>query len=73
MGVVIEIRAKHPGGPTRIRGADIQRTFPNGRKCPFGCNGNVTAVAVGQSQRLYSGVRVFTGNYLSSTPRELRA
>jgi hypothetical protein len=30
-------------------------------------------MAVGQSQRLYSGVRTFTGNYLSSTPRELRA
>jgi hypothetical protein len=26
----------------------------------------VTAVAVGQSQRLYSGVRMLTGNYLSS-------
>jgi hypothetical protein len=25
----------------------------------------VTAVAVGQSQRLYSGVRMFTGNYFS--------
>ena len=45
-------------------------------KCPFGCNGCVTAMAmaVGQSQRqrLYSGVRMFTGNYLSSTPRKLR-
>ena len=30
------------------------------RKCPFGCDGNVTAVVVGQSQRLYSGVRMFT-------------
>jgi hypothetical protein len=29
------------------------------------CNGHATAVAVGQSQRLYSGVRIFTGNYLS--------
>jgi hypothetical protein len=31
-------------------------------------------MAVGQRQRLYSGVRMFTGNYLSlsSTPRELR-
>jgi hypothetical protein len=28
-------------------------------------NGHVTAVVVGQSQRLYSGVRIFTGNYLS--------
>jgi hypothetical protein len=43
------------------------RPFSNGKgkKCPFGCNGYVTAVAVGQSQRLYSGVRAFTGNYLS--------
>jgi hypothetical protein len=38
---------------------------PNGRKFPFGCNGHVTAVAVGQSQRLYFGVGMFTGNYLS--------
>jgi hypothetical protein len=38
----------------------------------FGCNGHVTAMAVGQRQRLYSGVRMFTGNYLSSTPRALR-
>ena len=30
-------------------------------------------MAVGQRQRLYSGVRMFTGNYLSSTPRDLRA
>jgi hypothetical protein len=30
--------------------------IPNGRKCPFGCNGNVTAVVVGQIQRLYSGI-----------------
>jgi hypothetical protein len=29
------------------------------------CNGNVTAVVVGQSQRLYYGVRMFTWNYLS--------
>ena len=35
-------------------------------------NGCVTAMAVGQRQRVYSGVRMFTGNYLSSTPRELR-
>jgi hypothetical protein len=37
------------------------------RRFPFGCNSNVTAVAVavGQSQRLYSGIRVLTGNYLS--------
>jgi hypothetical protein len=31
-----------------------------------GVNGNVTAVAVGQSQQLYSGVRMFTAYYLSS-------
>ena len=36
-------------------------------KGPFGCNGYVTAVAVGQRQRLYSGVRIaFTWFYLSS-------
>jgi hypothetical protein len=29
-------------------------------------------MAVGQRQRLHSGVRMFTGNYLSSTPRDLR-
>jgi hypothetical protein len=29
-------------------------------------------MAVGQRQRLYSGVRMFTRNYLSSTPRDLR-
>jgi hypothetical protein len=33
---------------------------------------HVTAMAVGQRQRLYYGVRTFTGNYLSSTPRALR-
>jgi hypothetical protein len=32
----------------------MQRPFPNGHKCPFGCNGYVTAVAAGQSQRFYS-------------------
>ena len=44
-----------------------QNLFPLNRKCLFGCtgNGNVTAVAVGQSQRLYSDVRMLTGNYLS--------
>jgi hypothetical protein len=36
------------------------------------CNGHVTAMAVGQRQRLCSGVRMFAGNYLSSTPRDLR-
>ena len=29
-------------------------------------------MTVGQRQRLYSGVRMFIGNYLSSTPRALR-
>jgi hypothetical protein len=29
-------------------------------------------MAVGQRQRLYSGVRVLTGDYPSSTPRALR-
>jgi hypothetical protein len=38
-------------------------------RSPFGCNGHVTAVAVGQRQRLYSGVGMFTGNYLSSLYR----
>ena len=45
-------------------------TYPNGRKCPFGCNGYVTAVAVGQSQRLYlysgSGVGTFNWYYVLS-------
>jgi hypothetical protein len=50
----------------------VQRPFPNGHKFPFGCNGHVTAMAVGQRQLLYSGVRIFTGNYLSSTPRARR-
>jgi hypothetical protein len=27
----------------------VQQPFPNGKKCPFGCNGHVAAVAVGQS------------------------
>ena len=46
----------------------MQRPFPNGQKCPFGCNGYVTAVAVGQSQRqrLYSGIRILTWFYLNS-------
>jgi hypothetical protein len=32
----------------------VQRPLPNGHKCPLGCNGHVTAVAVRQSQRSYS-------------------
>jgi hypothetical protein len=37
---------------------------PTDKKCPFGCSGYVTAVAVGQRQRLYFGLRMFTGYYL---------
>jgi hypothetical protein len=48
---------------------NLTAIYLNGRKCPFGCNGYVTAMAVGQRQRLYSGVRMFTGNYLSSPPQ----
>jgi hypothetical protein len=39
----------------------MQRPFPNGKKCPFGYNSYVTAVAAGQSQRFYSGVQ--DGNF----------
>jgi hypothetical protein len=39
---------------------------------PFGCNGCVTAVAAGQSQRFYSGVGIFNWHYLSSPPQVLR-
>jgi hypothetical protein len=73
--VIIETCVKYPGGLTRIAVADVTAIpQPNGKKRPFGCNGYVTAMAVGQRQRLYSGfsARTFTGNYLSSTPRELR-
>jgi hypothetical protein len=53
----------------------MQRPFPNGHERPFGCNGSgsgyVTAMAVGQRQRLYSGVKMFTGSYLSSPPQIL--
>jgi hypothetical protein len=49
----------------------MQRPFPNGHKRPFGCGGYVTAVAVGQSQPLYSGVGIFNFNwyYLCSPPQ----
>jgi hypothetical protein len=50
----------------------VSYAFPNGQKCPFGCNGYVTAVTVGQSQRLYSGVGIFNWYYLSSPPQVLR-
>jgi hypothetical protein len=43
----------------------MKRPFPNGHKRMFGCNGYITAVAVGQSQRLFSGVRMLTWFYLS--------
>jgi hypothetical protein len=49
----------------------MQRPFPNGHKCPFGCNGYVTAVAAGQSQRFYSGMGIFNWYYLSSPPQVL--
>jgi hypothetical protein len=41
-----------------IYNAYIQRPFPNGQKRPFGCNGYVTVVAAGQSQRFYSGMGI---------------
>jgi hypothetical protein len=48
--------------------------IPQRKKLPVRVydNGYVTAMAVGKRQRLYSGIRMFTGNYLSSTPRALR-
>jgi hypothetical protein len=51
----------------------MQRPFPNGNNRRFGCSGYVTAVAAGQSQRLYSGVGIFDWYYLSSPPQILRA
>jgi hypothetical protein len=50
----------------------MQRPFPNGHKCLFGCNGYVTAVAAGQSQRLYSGVGIFSWYNPISPPQILR-
>jgi hypothetical protein len=47
----------------------MQRPFPNGHKRPFGCNGHVTAVTAGQSQRFYSGVGIFNWYYPSSPPQ----
>ena len=38
--------------------------FPNGHRLPFGRDGCVTAVAVAQRRRPYSGVRMFTWFYL---------
>jgi hypothetical protein len=43
---------------------NMHRPFTSGYMCPFGCIGYVTAVAVNQSQRLYSGIRIFTWYYL---------
>jgi hypothetical protein len=46
----------------QIHNSHVQRSLPNGRKCPFGSNGHVMAVAlavaVGQRQRLCSGIRM---------------
>jgi hypothetical protein len=56
----------------QIYNAYMQRPFPDGYKCPFGCNGYVTAVAAGQRQRLYSGVGIFNWYYLSVPPQILR-
>jgi hypothetical protein len=53
-----------PKSHTALAGENDQNYHPG--------NGYVTAMAVGQRQRLYSGVRMFTGVYLSSTPRALR-
>ena len=50
--------------PFQFNGYIFITDVPNGRMCPFGCNGDATAVVVGQSQRLCSGVRMLTGNYL---------
>jgi hypothetical protein len=38
--------------------------FHNEHKRPFGCNGCVTAVAAGQSQRFFSGVGIFNWYYI---------
>jgi hypothetical protein len=56
----------------KIYNGYMQRPFPNGHKCPFGCGGCVTAVAAGQSQRFYSGVGIFNWYNLSSPPQILR-
>jgi hypothetical protein len=53
----------------QIYNGHVQRPFPNGHRRPFGravTVGCVAAVAVGQRQRLCSGVRMFTGFHLSS-------
>jgi hypothetical protein len=53
------------GSPLATGELYMYRPFPFGRKFPLGRNSYVTAVAVGQRQRLYSGVRILTGYYLS--------
>jgi hypothetical protein len=68
-----------PGGPPRITVTDIntvavnahtvipERALGEGRcikPLSHWCGGYITAVAVGQRQRLYSGVRIFTRHYL---------
>jgi hypothetical protein len=49
--------------------SEVERPFPNGHKCSFGCNGDVTAIAAGQSQRFYSCVEIFNLYYPSSLPQ----
>jgi hypothetical protein len=58
---------------THIHNVYMYRPFFNGHACPFGCScsGYVTAVAVGQNQRLYSGVGIFNWLYLSLPPQVL--
>jgi hypothetical protein len=61
------------GVPIETRGLKFITVKCNGHsptdtgvQCPFGCSGQVTAVAVGKRQRLYSGVRMLTWFYLVS-------
>jgi hypothetical protein len=46
----------------RFRSEMVKRLYitaiPQRKKCSLGCNGYVTAVAAGQSQRFYSGVEI---------------
>jgi hypothetical protein len=77
------IRNKHSSQPKQVAHNSQSKTgnlpraligrwpFPDGCKCPFGCNGYVTAVAAGQNQRFNSGMGIFSWYYLSSPPRSL--
>ena len=56
----------------KIYNGHVQRPSSNGRQYPFGCNGYVTTVAAGQSQRFHAGVGIFNLCYLSSPPQTLR-